>query len=63
MDDDNKPWRACVSTKWMKETSNEDLAFRETDAEHSILNLEIPDDMFDEESKAWLADDEDDDDE
>lgn len=47
----------------MKETSNEDLAFRETDAEHSILNLEIPDDMFDEESKAWLADDEDDEDE
>lgn len=59
MDDENRPWRACVSEKWAKDTNNEHLSFKVTDAEHSILDLEIPDDMFDEESQAYLADDED----
>lgn len=53
MDFDNRPWSLCVSMKWQREFG-EELTFKETDDKHSVLKLDIPDDMFDAESMVRL---------
>lgn len=53
MNHNDKPWSLCVSAKWQREFDGEELTFKETDNEHSVLRLDVPDDLFDAESMAW----------
>ncbi|EPS98633.1 hypothetical protein FOMPIDRAFT_1017531 [Fomitopsis schrenkii] len=57
---DKLPWRRCVSEAWITRNSSQgEWAFKDDDADKvPILAVDIPDDLFTDEDRLWLEEDE-----
>ncbi len=56
----NMPFKACIDAKWLLRTGSSGVQFKAHDpVKMSILNVELPYTLFNQEDLEWLADEED----